>query len=234
MLIPNLLKYQIPFTFQLLVVSPNLLKSQIPFTVGEGGARTQLSTFHAESKSAKIPNSLYGVRGGGRGLGPNFQLLMLSPNLLKSQIPFMVGWGWLGGGMAPNFHLLMLSANLLKLQIPFMVGGGWRVGAGDSTSAQWNTWNLVLPPSVHLGWTNKFCQEYLQLPFSVCITVVSLRKLKKQLTCCTALCQASTLHSGPNWSEKRLHSLRVSKSCTHLSIAAKNRTLRTAVEKRFK
>ena len=47
-----------------------------------------LPTFDAESKSAKIPKSLNVGGGGGVGgrLGPNFQLLMLSPNLLKSKI----------------------------------------------------------------------------------------------------------------------------------------------------
>ena len=50
---------------------------------GEVGVQTQLSTFDAESKSAKIQNSLYG--GGGGLSGPSFQILMLSPNLLKSK-----------------------------------------------------------------------------------------------------------------------------------------------------
>ena len=79
MLNPNLLKSQSPFTrlrgrggcmtanFQLLVLSPNLLKSQSPFMVGGGGVGWggrgvcdgQLPTFDAESKSAKIPKSLY-------------------------------------------------------------------------------------------------------------------------------------------------------------------------------
>ena len=54
--------------FQLLIFSPNLLKTQIPYTVLEGGwgLGIQLSTFDAESKSAKTPNSLYG---GGGGVG---------------------------------------------------------------------------------------------------------------------------------------------------------------------
>ena len=45
----------------------------------------------AESKSAKIQNSLHGWGGGGGGGAsePNFQLLMLSLNLLKSKIPFV-------------------------------------------------------------------------------------------------------------------------------------------------
>ena len=44
--------------FQLLMNSPNLLKSQSPV---EGGVHDgQLPTFDAESKSAKIPKSLYG------------------------------------------------------------------------------------------------------------------------------------------------------------------------------
>ena len=78
----------------------------------------QLPTYDAESKSAKIPKSLYGGGGGGGGGGvfmtPNFQLLMLGPNLLKSQSPFMVWGGGGGRGMTANFQLLMLSPNLLK------------------------------------------------------------------------------------------------------------------------
>ena len=82
--------------FQLLMLSPNLLKSQSPFMVVGGGGVCdgQLPTFDAESKSAKIPKSLYG--GGGGCVMANFQLLMLSPNLLKSKNPFTVGGG-LGG-----------------------------------------------------------------------------------------------------------------------------------------
>ena len=97
MLSPYLLKSQIPFmvwglgggvlgtNFQLLVLGPNLLKSQIPFTIGwGGGGGNQLPAFEAELKSAKVPNSLYGG-GGGWVLGTNFQLLILSKNLLKSK-----------------------------------------------------------------------------------------------------------------------------------------------------
>ena len=53
--------------FQLLMLTPNLLKSQIPYTVGWGrGAGDKLfPTFDAHSKSAKIPNSLYGGWGEG-------------------------------------------------------------------------------------------------------------------------------------------------------------------------
>ena len=40
----------------------------------------------------------------------NFQLLMLSSNLLKSKIPV----SGVGGGGGTNFQLLMLSPNLLK------------------------------------------------------------------------------------------------------------------------
>ena len=56
-----------------------------------------------------------GGEGGGGGwlVETNFQLLMLGPNLLKSQIP-MSGWGGGGGGVETNFQLLMLSPNLLK------------------------------------------------------------------------------------------------------------------------
>ena len=53
----------------------------------------------------------------------NFQLLMLSPNLLKFQNPV---WGGGGGErcMTANFQLLMLSPNLLKSQIWWRGGGG--------------------------------------------------------------------------------------------------------------
>ena len=70
------------YNFQLLMLSPNLLKSQIPFMVGwgrgPGWAGIQLSTFDAESQSAKISNSFYGGGGGGGGsrggkLVTNFQ-----------------------------------------------------------------------------------------------------------------------------------------------------------------
>ena len=78
-------------------------------------------TFDAESKSAKIPNSLYGGGGGGGGgSGVQLQLLMLSPNLLKSQIPYMVGGG---EGVGLNFQLLMTSPNRLKSKN--VIGGGF-------------------------------------------------------------------------------------------------------------
>ena len=61
--------------------------------------------------------------GGGEIGGTNFQLLMLSSNLLKSKIP-MFNRGGVGG---TNFQLLMLSSNLLKSKIPMSdgVGGCW-------------------------------------------------------------------------------------------------------------
>ena len=68
--------------------SPNLLKSPIPLMVG--GGRQGVTTFGAEPKSAKIPNSLYGkggVCGGGRGVQD--QLLIQSANLIKSQMPYV-------------------------------------------------------------------------------------------------------------------------------------------------
>ena len=54
----------------------------------------------------------------------NFQILMLSPNLLKSKVPI---WG--GGLMKTNFQLMMPSPNLLKSKVPIFGGcgggGGW-------------------------------------------------------------------------------------------------------------
>ena len=143
MLSPNLLKTQIPYmvvvvgggglgpNFQLLMPSPNLLKTQIPhMVVMRGGAGEQHPTFDVESKTAKNTNSLYS-RGGGGELGPNFQLLMPSPNLLKTQIPYTVRVGGGEGGLEPKFQLLMWSQNLLKTQIPCWSGrwgGGWWAG----------------------------------------------------------------------------------------------------------
>ena len=60
--------------------------------------------------------------GGSDWLKTNFQLLMLSSNLLKSKIPMSSGGG--GGGLVANFQLLMLSSNLLKSKIPMSSWGG--------------------------------------------------------------------------------------------------------------
>ena len=99
--------------------------------VVEGGVICdgQLPTFDAESKSAKIPNSPCGRQGGGGGfMMANFQLLMLSPNLLKSQTAY-APWGE-GGFMMANFQLLMLSPTLLKSQIAYAPWGGGGVVEG--------------------------------------------------------------------------------------------------------
>ena len=78
-----------------------------------------------EYKSAKIPKSHYGAGGrGGKGrFVSNFQLLMPSPNLLKSQSRIMVGGGG-GGALVSYFQFLMLSTNMLKSQSPIIGGGG--------------------------------------------------------------------------------------------------------------
>ena len=54
---------------------------------GEGGFRKLL--FDAESKNHKIPYSYYG---GGGGVSENY-FLMLSPKIIKCQIPITVGGG---------------------------------------------------------------------------------------------------------------------------------------------
>ena len=117
---------------ELLMLSPNLLKLQslqLPTFDAEsksakiqssivGGGWIQLPTFDAEPKSAKTPKFYYG-KGVFRS---NSQLLMLSPNLLKSQSPISVG----EGGLRSNFKVLMSTTNLLKSQSSIMVGWvGW-------------------------------------------------------------------------------------------------------------
>ena len=70
---------------------------------------TNFSTFNAEFKYAKIPKSFYG---GGGSVMINFQLLLLSPNLLKSQSPFT------GGGVSddqyPTFDAESKSVKIPK------------------------------------------------------------------------------------------------------------------------
>ena len=86
---------------------------------GGGFHRNQFPTFDAESKFAKIKSSHF--QGGGGGfVETNFQLLMLSPNLLKSKVPILEGGG---GFVETNFQLLMLSPNLLKSKVPILEGG---------------------------------------------------------------------------------------------------------------
>ena len=106
-----------------LVISPNC-----HFWSGRAG--NQLSTFDAEPKSAKISNSLYSEGVGGR-LGPNFQILMLSPNLLKSQIPFTVGGGGRRGRAGTQLSKVNFKlSNLYKSQAEISIswgGEGWRL-----------------------------------------------------------------------------------------------------------
>ena len=87
----------------------------------------QFPTFDAEFKFAKIQNCHVddGWMWGGASVESNFQLLMLSSNLLKSNIlMFKVGGG--GSSVETNFQLLLLSSNLLKSKIPMFRewGGG--------------------------------------------------------------------------------------------------------------
>ena len=123
------------------------------FGWGEGTG-TQFPTFDAESKSAEIPNSHFGwgesqipILVGGWGkeeLGPNFQLLMLSPNLLKSQIPSLV----VGGGGRTQLSKVNFKHSNLSSMLKFSISG---MGLVTPLVEQWNAWNLVLPQSIHLG-----------------------------------------------------------------------------------
>ena len=81
-------------------------------------------TFNAESKSAKNPKFPIGGEGG----LTNFQLLMPSPNLLKSPNSLYGGAGGGVGDQLPTFNAESRSA---QFQIPYLVGGeGGLVGVG--------------------------------------------------------------------------------------------------------
>ena len=134
--------------FQLLMLSPNLLKSKIPMLrVGrEGGGVgvNQFPTFDAESKFAKIQNSHVEGGGGGRLVETNFQLLMLSSNLLKSKILMLRVGGWVVGGVSVNqFPTFDAESKFAKIQ-NFHVEGGW-VGGGSVES---NFQLLMLSPNL--------------------------------------------------------------------------------------
>ena len=113
--------------FQLLVLSPNLLKSKIPMSGGGGGGGrggNPFSTFDAEFKFAKIQNSHVQWRGGGFG-GTHFQLLMLSPNLLKSKISMsMGGRGEVWWNQFPTFDAESKFAQIQNSHVCWGGGGG--------------------------------------------------------------------------------------------------------------
>ena len=145
-----------------------------PNYLGGGGVRTQLPTFDAESKSAKIPKSQSPILvEKGRGFGSNFQLLMLSPNLLKSQNSIMMGLRGLDQTQIPAFNAGFKSDKIPKYH--YRGGGEFEVG-GDQVSkvnfklsnlshklklpkfpflegggGSWNPWNWVLTSSIHLA-----------------------------------------------------------------------------------
>ena len=128
--------------FQLWMLSLNLLKSQSPIMVGVGVGDDQFPTLDAEFKFAKIPKSYDGEVGGGLVM-TNFQLLMLSSNLLKSQSPIT------GGLAMTNLQHLMLSLNLLKSQSPIMVG----VGVGDDQFPTFDSeFRFAKILKSHYGW----------------------------------------------------------------------------------
>ena len=76
----------------------------------------QLSTFNADSKSAKIQKYFVSIWGGGGGVWEATSvLLMLNPNLLKSKIPYIVvGWGriWEFVNQLPTLDVVSKSAKI--------------------------------------------------------------------------------------------------------------------------
>ena len=115
--------------FQLLMLSSNLLKSKIPmFRVGGVVGGNQFPTFDAEFKFAKIQNPHVQGGWGGGLVETNFQLFMLSSNLLKSKIPMFRVGGVVGGNQFPTFDAEFKFA---KIQNPHVQGGGGGVGGNQ-------------------------------------------------------------------------------------------------------
>ena len=92
-----------------------------------GLVENQFPTFDAEFKFAKIQNSHveggWVGRWGGIG-GTNFQLLMLSQNLLKSKIPVLRVGGGGGGGLGNQFPTLDTESKFAKIQNSHVWWGG--------------------------------------------------------------------------------------------------------------
>ena len=114
-------------TSSLLMLNPNLFETQIPYIRGRG--LNGRLTIHAECRVQIWPNQNYFLfpGGGGGGFGRSrqtSQLLLQSPNLLKTQIP-CVQWGW-GGmvGRLPNFWCWVSSTNGAKSKFPISRGRG--------------------------------------------------------------------------------------------------------------
>ena len=118
--------------FQLLMLSSNLLKSKIPMSGGEGGFHgNQFLTFNAEFKFAKIKNSYvrwWGGGFGGRFVETNFQLLMLSSNLLKAKIPMSGGGRGVCGNQFPTFDAEFKFSKIQNSYVQWG-GGGWGGGS---------------------------------------------------------------------------------------------------------
>ena len=89
---------------------------------GGGISGNQFPTFDADSKFAKIPKFPCAGGGGGGFVETNFQLLMLSPNLLKSQISICMWRGGVRGSQFPTFDGESKFAKIPNSHV--QVGGG--------------------------------------------------------------------------------------------------------------
>ena len=90
---------------------------------GGGVSGNQFPTFDAEFKFAKIQNSHVQVGGGG-SVETNFQISMLSSNLLRSKIP-MFRWGPVSGNQFPTFDAEFKFAKIQNSHV--QVGGSqWK------------------------------------------------------------------------------------------------------------
>ena len=111
----------------------------------------------------------------------NFQLLLLSPNLLKSKVPIL--WG-LGGGegrerqglVETNFQLLLMSPNLLKSKVLIFGGGG-----GAACGNQFPTFDaesiFAKIQSSHVWWGGPHGNQF---PTFVAESKFALKKKKKK------------------------------------------------------
>ena len=139
-------------------ISP-VLNWNFHFVGGGGCSWKPISNFWCWVQICSNPKLTCPVRGGGSLMEANFQKStsnFLSP-VLNWNFHFMGGGvGWWVTSTKVNFKI---SKSNPELKFPFC-GGGEGGREEGSEGGTWNAWNLVLPPSVHLGWTSRFWHKF--------------------------------------------------------------------------